>query len=139
VALAAAPANAGDIVIDEIYYAPKDKTSLEEFVELYNNGTSAVDLAGWYFSEGISYRFAASTVMQPGEYLCRGRGSCHAAFALPRDPRSRPFPRQAFERRRGDRAARSAGGTRRLRRLPPRFPLAHGEQGAGLLDRAHRS
>ena len=68
-ALAAAPANAGDIVIDEIYYAPKDKTSLEEFVELYNNGTSAVDLAGWYFSEGISYRFAASTVMQPGEYL----------------------------------------------------------------------
>lgn len=56
------------VVINEIHYAPADKTVPEEFVELYNDGPAA-DLSGWYFSNGISYTFPEGTVLGSGEYL----------------------------------------------------------------------
>ena len=56
------------VVINEIHYAPADKTVPEEFVELYNDGP-AVDISGWYFSEGIAYTFPEGTVIGSGEYL----------------------------------------------------------------------
>ncbi len=65
----AASALAGSIVLNEIHYAPRDKTVPEELVELFNNGPDAVDLGGWYFSDGISFSFPDNTVLAPGEYL----------------------------------------------------------------------
>jgi hypothetical protein len=44
---------APSIVINEIHYDESDRTSKSEFVELYNNSASAVDLSGWYFSSGV--------------------------------------------------------------------------------------
>ncbi|MBI4604250.1 MAG: lamin tail domain-containing protein [Planctomycetes bacterium] len=57
------------IVLDEIHYAPPDKTRPEEIVELYNNGPVAVDLSGWYFSGGIDFTFPPGTALGAGEYL----------------------------------------------------------------------
>jgi hypothetical protein len=65
---AAVPIRA-QVVIDEIHYEPLDETRLEEFLELTNAGGEAEDLSGWYFSEGISYRFPAGTTLAPGEFL----------------------------------------------------------------------
>src|SRR5262249_58707720 len=42
-----------DIVINEILYHPISENSDDEFVELYNQGTNAVSLAGWHFTDGI--------------------------------------------------------------------------------------
>jgi len=54
------------IVINAIHYDPDVKTELVEFIELHNAGTVDVDLAGWYFTGGISYRFPAGSTLPPG-------------------------------------------------------------------------
>ncbi len=59
----------GQVVIDEIHYAPRDKTVAEEFVELVNAGPDPAVLSGWTFSGGIDCRFPDPTVLGPGEYL----------------------------------------------------------------------
>ena len=53
------------VVINEIHYNPDVKTEPAEFVELLNSGTNAVNLAGWYFSDGLNYAFP-STNLGPG-------------------------------------------------------------------------
>ncbi|HKS38359.1 MAG TPA: lamin tail domain-containing protein, partial [Verrucomicrobiae bacterium] len=56
------------VVINEIHYDPDVKTEPAEFIELYNAGTSAVDLSGWNFSDGIQYTFPNGTSIGPGAY-----------------------------------------------------------------------
>ena len=57
------------VVINEIHSDPDVKTELVEFVELYNFGITDVNLAGWYFSDGISYQFGAETILPAGGYI----------------------------------------------------------------------
>ena len=59
----------GDIVINEIMYHHAMRDERYEYVELYNRGTEAVSLAGWAFTDGISYTFASGTQVAPGAYL----------------------------------------------------------------------
>jgi hypothetical protein len=66
---AAGPALAGPVVLNEVHYAPRDKTVPEEFVELHNAGGVAVDLSGWYFAGGIDWTFPPGTSIGPGAYL----------------------------------------------------------------------
>ncbi|MBE0537337.1 MAG: lamin tail domain-containing protein [Phycisphaerae bacterium] len=67
------------IVINEIHYDPDIKTELVEFLELYNAGDTVADLSGWYFSSGITLRFADGTAIPPGGYLVITQNA--AAFA----------------------------------------------------------
>jgi len=57
------------VVINEVHYNPDLSYELVEFIELYNNGNSVVDLSGWYFSDGISYNFPPGTVIAVGGYV----------------------------------------------------------------------
>ena len=41
----------------------------EEWVELYNRGTTVIDLTGWKFDDGIDFDFPSGTTLGPGEYL----------------------------------------------------------------------
>jgi PKD repeat protein len=61
-----------DIVITEIMYNPPEigNDSLE-FIELYNNGTDAIDMDGFYFESGVTFTFPAVT-LNPAEYLIVG-------------------------------------------------------------------
>jgi hypothetical protein len=60
---------AQNIVITEIMYNPPESgVDTLEFIELYNNDVVAVDLTGWYFTQGVTHTFGAVT-MNPGEYL----------------------------------------------------------------------
>ncbi len=45
-------ASQGDILINEIMYALPGPDDKHEWVELYNNGSSQVDLTGWKFNDG---------------------------------------------------------------------------------------
>lgn len=56
-----------DVVINEIYYNVPSTDTLE-FIELYNNEATAVDLTGYSFTQGVTYTFPAIT-MPAGSYL----------------------------------------------------------------------
>ncbi|MCA9217525.1 MAG: tandem-95 repeat protein [Planctomycetales bacterium] len=57
------------IVINEVHYDPPDNTVPEEFIELYNQGTTAIDVSNWFFGDGVLYVIPEGTVVQPGEFL----------------------------------------------------------------------
>ena len=62
------PRAAAQVVLSELMYNPIGGNTAE-FVELHNAGTNAVDVGGWYFTDGITYSFPAPTVMGAGAYL----------------------------------------------------------------------
>jgi len=45
------------------------RESREEWVELHNRSSNAVNLTGWRLDEGIDFRFASNTMIPPGGYL----------------------------------------------------------------------
>ena len=57
------------IVINEIHYNPDISTERVEFIELYNNSSSPVDIAGWRFTEGIEYTFPPGTTVAGQGYV----------------------------------------------------------------------
>ena len=59
----------GPIVINELHVDPDIKTEPVEFIELYNAGSSTVNLSGWYFSNGVGYTFANGTQLAANQYL----------------------------------------------------------------------
>ena len=59
----------GDIVINEIMYHHGTRDDRYEYIELCNRGRETVSLAGWAFTDGISYEFAPGVRMAPGAYL----------------------------------------------------------------------
>ncbi|MHC4751174.1 MAG: lamin tail domain-containing protein, partial [Planctomycetota bacterium] len=67
------------VVINEIHYDPDVKTELVEYVELHNAGTTDVNLAGWYFSNGISYQFPAGpdSTLPAGGYIIVAQNRAH--------------------------------------------------------------
>ncbi len=68
---------AGDVVINEIMYhrAPLSlggeplTARDEEWIELFNRGTTAVDLSGWLLVDAVSFRFPEGTSLAPGGFL----------------------------------------------------------------------
>ncbi|MEM8598433.1 MAG: lamin tail domain-containing protein [Bacteroidota bacterium] len=77
-----------DVVINEILIDPNtgdttdgigdfdtdgdgDAETEDEFVELYNNGSSAVDISSWELYDGSGFRhtFTAGTVLNPGDFI----------------------------------------------------------------------
>ncbi|MBK9013178.1 MAG: lamin tail domain-containing protein [Saprospiraceae bacterium] len=78
-----------NVVITEINYNPPGVDNYE-FVELYNNGASVVELEGWTISSAINYTFPIYS-LDPGEYVvvCNNLMSFEAGFgfqALEWDP-----------------------------------------------------
>jgi len=65
------------VVINEIHYDPDVKTELVEFIELHNTSADDIDLSGWYFSRGISYRFGAGATLPAGGYIIVAQNPFH--------------------------------------------------------------
>jgi hypothetical protein len=62
------------LVITEIMYNPAASSDSMEFVEIYNNGSSAADMTGYTISQDIGYTFPSVTI-NAGEYLLIARDS----------------------------------------------------------------
>ncbi len=45
------------VLISEIMYHPSSEDIREEFIELYNTGTTNVNLVGWQFTQGVRFTF----------------------------------------------------------------------------------
>jgi len=56
------------VIINEIMYHPSSENPAEEWIELYNDGASAVSLTGWKFTSGVTYTFPSSSI-PAGGYL----------------------------------------------------------------------
>lgn len=59
----------GEVVINEIHYAPDVPLERVEFVELYNPDPNAVSLADWSFTGGIAYTFPTNASLGAGGYV----------------------------------------------------------------------
>ena len=53
------------VVINEIHYAPADKTKPTEFVELLNSGAQPVDISGWRLADAVLFTVPPNTVLPP--------------------------------------------------------------------------
>lgn len=80
------------VVINEIMYhaAPKYRTPdqpytevMDEWIELYNRGTQAVDLSGWTFAGGLDFAFAPGTSLPAGGYLVVSNNAAQLAAQWP--------------------------------------------------------
>lgn len=60
-----------DIVISEVFYRPSTNQGGDdaEFIELFNKGNAPVSLAGWSFSQGISFTFPQGSSLAAHSYL----------------------------------------------------------------------
>jgi CotH protein/lamin tail-like protein len=63
----------GDIVINELMYDPISGNDDDQYVELYNKGTSTVNLAGWQFTSGVTFTFPTNTLIAPNGYMVVAR------------------------------------------------------------------
>ena len=65
-------ANAGrkerEVIFHEIMFNPISQNNDDEFVELFNRGTSIVALANWQFTSGITFTFPPGASIDPGGY-----------------------------------------------------------------------
>src|SRR6185436_6377392 len=59
---------AADVVISEIMFHPSSGDDGQEYIELYNKGDAAANLAGWGFDKGITYNFSGGS-LNPNSYL----------------------------------------------------------------------
>ena len=55
----------------------------EEWIELYNNSNSVVDLSNWELGNGVEYTFAADTTLAAGEYLVIANDNATLAAKYP--------------------------------------------------------
>jgi hypothetical protein len=62
-----------DLIITELHYHPLPSDNIDdrefEFIELYNSGSSILDLSMAQFIKGIDFLFPANTLLQPKEYI----------------------------------------------------------------------
>ena len=58
----------GPVMINELMYHPASENTKEEYIELMNTSSNAVDLAGWRFTTGVRFSFPA-VVIPAGGYL----------------------------------------------------------------------
>jgi hypothetical protein len=61
------------VVFNEIMYHPLSGADDGQYVELYNRGTNAVNLAGWKLGGGIGHTFPTNCGLAAGGYLVVGR------------------------------------------------------------------
>ena len=72
-----------DVVINELHYHPVSEDDDEEFVEIYNRGTNAVNLTGWQLRGGISFNFPAGASLPAGGYAMVARSLTRFLAAQP--------------------------------------------------------
>jgi hypothetical protein len=67
------PARVHDVVINEIMYHPISGNPDDEYVELFNQDTNAVRLAGWTFTDGIRFTFPTNAILPGHGFLVVAR------------------------------------------------------------------
>jgi hypothetical protein len=64
-----APGKVAGVVINEIMYNPVTGSEKDEFVELYNHTSEAINVGGWRLLDGITFTIPADTIIPADGYL----------------------------------------------------------------------
>ncbi len=72
-----------NVILNEIYYHPVVGSETAEHVELFNRGSSTVNLGGWSLRGGIEFFFTAGTELAPGDYLILTKSVSDFEIAFP--------------------------------------------------------
>jgi Lamin Tail Domain/CotH kinase protein len=67
----------GNIVINELMYDPISESDNDQFIELYNQGTNAVNLSGWEFTSGVTFTFPANAIIPANGYVVVGKNTAN--------------------------------------------------------------
>ena len=65
----------GSIAINELMYDPISGNDDDQYIELYNQATNTVSLAGWQFTSGVSFTFPPGAAIGPNDYVVVGRNT----------------------------------------------------------------
>ena len=71
------------VVINEIMYNPISEDDDDEFIELHNKAATAVSLAGWRLSDGISFTFPPTAFIPANGYIVVGRNRDRLLYNYP--------------------------------------------------------
>jgi hypothetical protein len=72
----------GDMVINELMYDPISGNDDDQYIELYNQGTHTINLAGWQLTGGVTFTFPGVT-LAPNGYLVVGRNQASLLAKYP--------------------------------------------------------
>ncbi len=72
------------LTITEIHYQPPEEIPNLEFVEIYNETATILDLSNFYFSQGIDFRFAEGIFLEGRSYLvvCAHEAAIQAHYEI---------------------------------------------------------
>ena len=75
---------ASQVVINEIHYDARNEASAEEFIELYNPGSTALDLSGWSLTDAVEFTFPAGTTIPANSYLviCEDPATLNSVYGV---------------------------------------------------------
>jgi hypothetical protein len=59
----------GDVVINELMYAPISGNDADQYLELYNKSSSTLNLSNWQLVAGVSFIFPTNVTLAPDSYL----------------------------------------------------------------------
>jgi hypothetical protein len=62
-------ARADRVLINEFMYQPASLSTNEEWIELWNAGTNAVNLQGWRLTRGVDFTFNNAYTLAPGAFV----------------------------------------------------------------------
>ncbi|MEY4200115.1 MAG: Inner spore coat protein, partial [Verrucomicrobiota bacterium] len=65
----ASVASRAEVVVNEIMYHPASINVLEEWIELFNRGTSQVNMSGWRFTDGVQFTIPDGTTIPGGGFV----------------------------------------------------------------------
>jgi len=71
------------VVINEIMYDPISGDDADQYVEIYNASSKAVDLSGWQFVDGIDYEFPGGVQIPGGGYYVVARDRARSLANYP--------------------------------------------------------
>ena len=71
------------VIINELMYNPLSGSGDDEYIEMYNRGTNAVNLSGWKLSDGISFTFPPNAVIPTNAYVVVANNFAHLITNYP--------------------------------------------------------
>ncbi|MEY4916256.1 MAG: hypothetical protein RL616_169 [Verrucomicrobiota bacterium] len=77
-----APILVSDVVINELMYDPISGNDDDQYIELYNKGTNAVNLAGWQLTSAVTFTFPSLT-LAANSYVVIGRNTANLFAKYP--------------------------------------------------------
>ncbi len=73
----------GNVVINELMYDPISGNDDDQYIELYNQGTNAVNLGNWRFISGVSFTIPPGAALAPNGYLVVARNATNLFARYP--------------------------------------------------------